>query len=78
MVVIFPEEDQVGAEALNLDPQARWRGLCEELALQCFDRWPAFADAAALAGAPLFLDTQHPSARGLGIAAEALAETAAF
>lgn len=78
VVVIFPEEDQVGAEALNLDPQARWRGLCEELALQCFDLWPAFADAAARTGEPLFLDTQHPSARGLGIAAEALAETAAF
>jgi lysophospholipase L1-like esterase len=78
VVAIFPEMDQVGGEALNLDPQARWRGLCEELALQCLDLWPAFADAATRAGEPLFLDTQHPSARGLAIAATVLAETAAF
>jgi hypothetical protein len=78
VVAIFPEMDQVGGEVLNLDPQARWRGLCEELALQCLDLWPTFADAATRAGEPLFLDTQHPNARGLGIAATALAETAAF
>ena len=74
VVAVFPEQDQVGAEPLNLDPQARWRGLCEELGLRCVDLWPAFADAALAPGEPLFSDAQHPSPRGLEISARALAE----
>jgi hypothetical protein len=72
-VVIFPESDQLG-DAPNLDPQARWTALCVELSLSCVDLQPAFARATARGEAELFLDTQHPNARGLALSALATAE----
>jgi lysophospholipase L1-like esterase len=72
-VVIFPESDQLG-DAPNLDPQARWTGLCQELALSCLDLQPAFALAASRGETDLFLDTQHPNARGFALSALATAE----
>jgi hypothetical protein len=47
--------------------------LCRELALACLDLQPAFA-AAARGETELFLDTQHPNARGFALAARATAE----
>ena len=73
LVAIFPEEDQVGPPSPNLDPQRRWLELCAEVELRCVDLWPAFADHAARTGEPLFLDTQHPNAAGIALAARATA-----
>jgi hypothetical protein len=72
-IVIFPESDQLGDDP-NLDPQARWTGLCLELALSCLDLQPAFALAASHGETELFLDTQHPNARGFALSALATAE----
>ena len=69
-VVIFPEKDQVEPDA-NLDPQRQWLALCEEVGVRCVDLQPAFA-AGAGAGS-LFLDTQHPNAAGMRIAAREVA-----
>ena len=69
VVAIFPESYQVGVDAPDLTPQRRLLGLCTELNVACVDLQPAFAAA----GGDLFQDTQHPNARGHGVAAEAIA-----
>jgi hypothetical protein len=70
LVAIFPERYQVGGAAPDLTPQRRLLELCGETALRCLDLQPAFAAT----GGDLFLDAQHPSARGLEVAAAAIAE----
>lgn len=73
-VVIFPESFQFDAPRPNRDPQRAWLALCDELALDCFDLWPAFAAASPDPGSELFSDVQHPNVAGYAVAARALAE----
>lgn len=68
VVAIFPESYQMEATP-DLEPQRRLGALCAELGLRCLDLEPAFRAA----GGALFQDAQHPNARGLAIAAEAIA-----
>jgi len=70
-VVVFPEEFQVIDSEPDLTPQQRLVALCGEVGLRCIDLWPAFAAA----GTGLFSDVQHPNARGLAVAASAIATT---
>jgi hypothetical protein len=80
-VVIFPEEFQVIDSKPDLAPQQRLLALCGEVGLRCTDLRPAFAAAGASAGEGegegegegLFSDVQHPNARGLAVAASAVA-----
>jgi lysophospholipase L1-like esterase len=69
LVAIFPESYQVRGATVDLTPQRRLLALCGEAGLRCLDLQPAFAAAAG----ELFLDAQHPNARGLAIAADAIA-----
>jgi lysophospholipase L1-like esterase len=69
LVVIFPERDQVGTPAPNLDPQRAWLDLCAALGLACLDLHAAFAAGEG----ELFQDTQHPNAAGMRTAARAVA-----
>lgn len=69
LVAIFPEGYQVGVPAPDLVPQQRLLAACREAGLECLDLQPAFAAA----GGALFLDVQHPNARGHAVAAEAIA-----
>jgi len=69
LVAIFPEGYQVGRPDPDLTPQRRLLDLCAEVHLQCLDLQPAFAAA----GGALFLDVQHPNARGHAVAADAIA-----
>lgn len=71
-IVIFPDEDQLGSPASELDPQRHWKALCAQLELRCLDLWSAFARAEG--GESLFRDLQHPSAQGMRVAASATAE----
>lgn len=69
LVAIFPEAYQTGADP-DLVPQRRLLEMCHEVEVPCLDLQPAFAAA----GGDLFLDAQHPNARGHVIAARAIAE----
>jgi lysophospholipase L1-like esterase len=69
LVAIFPEGWQLGPDG-DRTPQTRLLGLCADVGITCLDLLPAF-DAAPPDG--LFQDTQHPSARGFAIAADAIA-----
>ncbi len=71
-IVVFPEEDQLGAAESELEPQLRWKALCKQLELSCLDLWGSFAAAAG--GESLFRDLQHPNALGMRVAASATAE----
>jgi hypothetical protein len=73
VVAIFPEGWQVGRPDPDLTPQRRLLALCAESGLRCLDLQPRFAAA----GGALFQDAQHPNARGLALAAEAIAEVLA-
>lgn len=68
-VAILPESWQIGVANADLTPQTRLGALCGELAVRCIDLAPAFEAA----GGALFQDTQHPNARGLAVAADAVA-----
>jgi hypothetical protein len=72
VIVIFPEEDQLGSAESELDPQLHWKTLCVQLELRCLDLWSAFAQAAGREA--LFEDLQHPNALGMRVAASATAE----
>jgi len=65
LVAIFPESYQVGVPNPDLTPQRVVLAACATLGIRCLDLHPAFAAA----GGDLFLDTQHPNARGHAIAA---------
>jgi lysophospholipase L1-like esterase len=69
LVAIFPESYQVGRPDPDLTPQRRLLALCAEVRLRCLDLQPVLAAA----GGELFLDPQHPNARGHAAAAEAIA-----
>jgi lysophospholipase L1-like esterase len=68
-IAIFPESYQLAGDAPDLGPQRRLAALCAELRLRCLDLEPVFRAA----GGALFQDAQHPNARGLAIAADAIA-----
>ena len=69
IVAIAPEAFQVERPDPDLTPQRRVLALCRETGLTCVDLHPAFAAA----GGALFLDTQHPNARGHDVMAKAIA-----
>jgi hypothetical protein len=69
LVAVFPESYQIGVAPPDLTPQRRLAVLCQELGVRCLDLAPAFAAA----GGELFQDAQHPNARGLAVAADAIA-----
>ncbi|MGH7894354.1 MAG: SGNH/GDSL hydrolase family protein [Candidatus Binatia bacterium] len=69
LVAIFPEGYQVGSDEPDTTPQRQLLGVCSEVGLACIDLLPAFRAA----GEDLFTDTQHPNARGLTLAADAIA-----
>ena len=69
LVAIFPEGYQVGRPDPDLTPQRSLLELCAEVHLRCLDLQPTFAAA----GGELFLDVQHPNARGHAVAAGAIA-----
>ena len=68
-VAIFPESWQLRAETADMTPQERLLAVCREVGVACFDLAPVFAAA----GGDLFQDAQHPNARGLEVAAGAIA-----
>lgn len=69
VVAILPESWQLGAAEVDATPQRRVLALCVELEIACVDLVPAFTAA----GGALFQDAQHPNARGLAVAADAIA-----
>jgi hypothetical protein len=69
VVAIFPESWQVGVADPDTTPQQKLLALCRAVGVACVDLRPAFASA----GGDLFQDTPHPNARGLAVAADALA-----
>jgi hypothetical protein len=69
LVAVFPEDYQVAADDPDTTPQRALLGACAEARLECLDLLPAFRAA----GGDLFADTQHPNARGLAVAADAIA-----
>ena len=69
VVAIFPEGYQFGEPNPDLVPQQRLLDLCAELGIRCIDLHPAFMAA----GGKLFLDPQHPNARGHSVAALTIA-----
>jgi len=69
VVAIFPESWQVGVAEPDTTPQQKLLALCRDVGVACVDLRPAFAAA----GGDSFQDTQHPNARGLAVAADALA-----
>jgi lysophospholipase L1-like esterase len=71
-VVIFPDWDQVAEATPAPRPQRRWLDLCGELDLLCLDLYSPFIEADDRES--LHLDLQHPSARGVGLAARILAD----
>lgn len=73
LVIVFPESFQFGDDAYRA-PQRAWIDLCQQLGIDVFDLWPAFAAAIAGGDANLFYDTQHPNAAGHAIAAAAVAQ----
>jgi len=73
VVAVLPESWQIGVATPDTTPQQRLLALCRELAIACVDVAPAFAAA----GGELFQDAQHPNARGLAVAAEAIAASLA-
>jgi hypothetical protein len=68
LVAIFPESYQLATATPDLGPQRRLGALCAELGVRCLDLEPAFRAA----GGDLFQDAQHPNARGLAVAADAI------
>jgi lysophospholipase L1-like esterase len=70
--VVFPEEFQFGDPPYRT-PQQRWLQLCDELDIDAIDLWPSFDQAMRDGRKPLFDHVQHPNARGLEVAAEAVA-----
>jgi lysophospholipase L1-like esterase len=73
VVAIFPESWQLAPATADTTPQRKLLAVCAELELRCLDLHPAFATA----GGDLFQDTQHPNAKGLAVAAEAIAASLA-
>jgi hypothetical protein len=69
LIAIFPESWQVGAPSPDLRPQRALLAACAAADVRCLDLYPPFAAA----GGTLFLDAQHPNARGHDVAAEAIA-----
>jgi lysophospholipase L1-like esterase len=69
LVAVFPEEYQVTTDAPDTAPQQALLRACADAHLECLDLLPAFRAA----GGDLFADTQHPNARGLAVAADAIA-----
>lgn len=69
LLAIFPESYQIGLPEPDLAPQRVVLAACAAIGIRCLDLHPAFAAA----GGDLFLDTQHPNARGHAIAAGVLA-----
>jgi hypothetical protein len=68
-IAIFPESWQIGVASPDMTPQRRLLALCAELGIACVDLAPAFG---ATSGT-LFLDVQHPNARGLALAGDTIA-----
>ena len=68
-VAIFPEGYQIGIPDPDLAPQRVVLAACAAIGIRCLDLHPAFAAA----GGDLFLDTQHPNARGHAVAAGEIA-----
>jgi lysophospholipase L1-like esterase len=71
-VIVFPDWDQVEEATPTPRPQRRWLDLCSELDLCCLDLYPPFI--AADDRESLHRDLQHPSARGVELAARATAD----
>ena len=69
VVAIFPESYQIGVPSPDVGPQQRLLALCADVGVGCLDLGPPFVAA----GGDLFQDTQHPNARGLAVAADAIA-----
>ena len=69
LVAIFPESYQAGTATPDLTPQQKLLAVCTEVGVRCLDLQPVFAAA----GGDLFLDAQHPNARGHAVAAGAIA-----
>ena len=69
VVAIFPESWQMGPSSPDLRPQQALLAACAAAGVRCVDLYPAFAAA----GGDLFLDAQHPNARGHDVAASAIA-----
>ena len=68
-VAVFPESWQLAAATADATPQQKLLAVCTELQIRCLDLQPAFAAA----GGDLFQDAQHPNAKGLEVAADAIA-----
>ena len=73
LVLLFPEEYQVGTTTPNLRAQEHWLALCRASGLDCLDLQPAFQEAAEKTPEPLFGDAQHPNTLGIEVMAEAVA-----
>lgn len=69
LVVILPEGYQIGVAEPDLAPQRLLQATCRSEGIACLDLEPAFAAA----GGRLFLDVQHPNARGHAIVGQAIA-----
>ncbi len=69
LVAVFPESYQVDSATPDLTPQQKLLAVCAEVGVQCLDLQPPFAAA----GGDLFMDAQHPNARGHAVAATAIA-----
>ena len=70
LVAIFPDGDQVGVPAPDLEPQRKVLAMCDAASIECLDLHPAFA---AAAGEELFFDTMHPNVAGQRIIAREIA-----
>jgi phospholipase/lecithinase/hemolysin len=70
LVVVLPEGYQIGVPDPDLTPQRALATTCRTEAISCFDMQPVFAAA----GGRLFLDVQHPNARGHALIGRAVAE----